>query len=134
MPAAGAKGARVIVPLQRGAMSTAAFVRAAAGALGFGDFVPGIPSNKDAMPAGELEDHPQGEAPPALRLLGLGARSPRLPLLFDVCHRLVPSAGARATATCSLPSSARQRRWRASPRADRGADVDYGACGGRARA
>lgn len=85
-----AAGARVVVPLQRGAISTAAFERAAASALDFDDFTPAIPGNKDAMPPDELEAYLRASRPTSLHLLGIGPRSHRLPALLDLCRRLIP--------------------------------------------
>jgi hypothetical protein len=91
-----ATGAHLVVPLQRGPLSTAAFEREAAAILRVDGFTCGIPSNKDAMPLGELEAYLRASRPEALHLLGLGPRSPRLPGLLDLCRRLAP----RATVSC----------------------------------
>ncbi len=85
-----ATGARIVVPLQRGDLSTAAFEREAASALGFADFTSGIPGNKEAMPAEELEAYLRACRPRALHLLGVGPRSRRLPALLNLCRRLIP--------------------------------------------
>ena len=87
-----ATGARVVVPLQRGALSTAAFELGAIDALGFSDFVRGIPGNKDAMPTAELGRYLREARPRAVHLLGVGPRNPRLPALHALCQRLVPGA------------------------------------------
>lgn len=65
MGALRALGARVVVPLQRGARTTAAFDHACAEALGFDDYVRAVPGNKDAMPLVELEASfvPAGQRP-----------------------------------------------------------------------
>lgn len=87
-----AAGARVVVPLQRGAISTAAFERAVIEAVGFNDFVRAIPGNKDAMPTAELGRYLNEARPAAVHLLGIGPRNVRLPALHALCQRLVPRA------------------------------------------
>ena len=87
-----AAGARVVVPLQRGSLSTAAFEEATSEALGFDDFVRAIPGNKDAMPTAELGAYLATARPKAVHLLGIGPRNHRLPTLHALCQRLVPDA------------------------------------------
>ncbi|MGN6107703.1 MAG: hypothetical protein ACTHU0_21515 [Kofleriaceae bacterium] len=86
------RGARIVVPIQRGAMPQAAFDRAAARALGFADFIRGIPSNKDAMPVDDLERYLIAIRPPAVHFLGLGPRGARFNELVNVVRRLAPGA------------------------------------------
>lgn len=81
-------GARVVVPLQRGALSTADFDSACADALGFDDYVRAIPGNKDAMPLFELEAFLVTAKPRALHVLGMGPRSQSFPAFCDVLRRL----------------------------------------------
>lgn len=81
-------GARVVVPLQRGALSTASFDAACSDALGFDGYVRAIPGNKDAMPLFELEAFLRTSKPAALHVLGMGPRSPSFPAFCDVLHRL----------------------------------------------
>lgn len=69
-----ALGARVVVPIQRGRMTVAAFDRACCEALGFEDFTRGIPGNKVAMPAEELEAFLRARRPVRIHLLGVGPR------------------------------------------------------------
>ncbi len=85
-------GAHVVVPIQRGALSASAFDRAACEALGFDDFVRGIPGNKAAMPATELEIFVRDVVPTEVHLLGLGPRNGRCRALVDVFRRLAPQA------------------------------------------
>ncbi len=81
------RGARVVVPLQRGAMSTSAFDAACSTALGFDDYVRAIPGNKDAMPLFELEAFLRASRPAALHVLGMGPRSSSFPAFCDLLHR-----------------------------------------------
>lgn len=85
-------GARVIVPIQRGALTAAAFDRACGEALGFTDYVRAIPGNKAAMPPAELERYLREARPAAVHVLGCGPRSPRFTALADVLRRLAPGA------------------------------------------
>jgi hypothetical protein len=112
-------GGRVVLPHQRGGMTTAAFGRAAAEVLGFDDFIPAIPGNKDAMPPAELEDFLRAARPTALHLLGVGSRSPRLPPLLDLCRRLIPGARwsgrsptRRRSSWSTAPTRRARTRWR----------------------
>lgn len=92
MRAARAFGAHVIVPIQRGDMAPASFDMAAAEILGFDDFTRGIPGNKIAMPAHELETFLRARRPRAVHLLGIGPRGRRFRPLVDVLRRFVPAA------------------------------------------
>jgi hypothetical protein len=85
-------GARVLVPIQQGAMVPATFDRAVAEVLGFTDYVRAIPSNKDAMPDAVLESFVRATRPRAVHLLGVGPRNPRLRTLRAILDRLVPGA------------------------------------------
>lgn len=85
-------GARVLVPIQRGAMTATAFDAAVAGVLGFSDFIRGITGNKDAMPTAELEEYVKAVRPSAAHFLGVGPKNPRYEALVDVFRRMVPSA------------------------------------------
>lgn len=64
-------GARVVVPIQRGEMTASAFDAACGEALGFDDYVRGIPGNKAAMPYRELEAFLRTRRPCAVHLLGV---------------------------------------------------------------
>lgn len=85
-------GARVIVPIQRGDMSPARFDAECAEILGFEDYSRGIPGNKVAMPAAELETFLRARRPGSVHLLGIGPRNPRFQALADVLRRLAPGA------------------------------------------
>ena len=87
-------GANVIVPLQRGPLSLAAFHRAAAEALGMAeaDTIPGIPSKKRATDAEALVAWLKAARPTRLHLLGLGRDSPRASAVLDAIQRFAPGA------------------------------------------
>lgn len=70
-----ALGARVLVAVQKGAMTQAAFVRRCAEVLGFDDFVHALPSKKNATTLEELAAYVAEVRPAALHLLGMGARN-----------------------------------------------------------
>lgn len=86
-----ALGARVIVPIQLGAMSPVLFDDCVTAILGV-DFIRGIPGNKAAMPTGTLETYLRARRPPAVHLLGVGPRGHRYEALVDVLRRFVPRA------------------------------------------
>lgn len=89
MRACHALGARVVVPIQRGAMTAGAFDRACCEALGFDAFVRGIPGNKAAMPLEELEGFLRARRPPAVHLLGVGPRGPSYSPLTGLVRRVL---------------------------------------------
>lgn len=88
--AIAATGARVVLPLQRGAMVLANFEPAAADAAGLENYAVGITGNKDATPPAELESYLRASKPRAAHLLGVGPRSRRLQPLLDTFRRLSP--------------------------------------------
>ncbi len=65
-------GAHIIVPIQRGPARQAAFDRQCAQAIGFGDYVRGIPSKKKATSLAELEAFVDEARPARVHLLGMG--------------------------------------------------------------
>jgi hypothetical protein len=91
MRACAALGARIVVPIQRGAMSPTMFDDACTCLIG-GDFIRGIPGNKAAMPTGVLETYLRARRPAAVHLLGVGPRGHRYQALVDVLRRFVPRA------------------------------------------
>lgn len=91
--AIAALGARLVVPIQRGAMSAALFDDACCCILGV-PFVRGIPGNKIAMPASALETYLRARRPGAVHILGVGPKSRRFQPLVDVLRRFVPGADA----------------------------------------
>lgn len=89
MRACHALGARVVVPIQRGAMTAADFDRACCEALGFTSFVRGIPGNKVAMPYDELEGFLRARRPAAVHLLGVGPRGATYEPLTTLVRRVL---------------------------------------------
>lgn len=87
-----AAGARIIVPIQKGALSMADFAARVRDLLGF-DFVAGVPMKKDATTLVELARFVGEARPGAVHLLGLGPESPK----FDRAANLVLEAGAVLT-------------------------------------
>lgn len=85
-------GARIVVAIQMGELAPAAFDAACCAALGFDDFVRGIPGNKAAMPSRVLEEYLRAVRPPGVHLLGIGLSNRRLPGLLAMMRRVVPGA------------------------------------------
>lgn len=82
-------GARVVVPIQRGAMTASQFDAACGEALGFVDYVRGIPGNKAAMPYRELEAFLRTRRPCAVHLLGVGRRGRTFEPLTTLVRRVL---------------------------------------------
>jgi len=74
-----ALGARVLVPVQKGAASQAEFAAAVDTALGFSDWVAAIPAKKAATTAAEFAAFVAARRPAHVHLLGLGIRNSQLP-------------------------------------------------------
>ena len=72
-------GARVLVPVQKGALSQVEFAAAVDRVLGFTDWIPAMPCKKAATTAGELAAFVEARKPRHVHLLGLGIRSRQLP-------------------------------------------------------
>lgn len=89
MRACRALGARVVVPIQRGALAPADFDRACCEAIGFDDFTRGIPGNKIAMPAVELEGFLRARRPARIHLLGVGPRGDTYEPLTTLVRRVL---------------------------------------------
>lgn len=87
-----AAGAKILVPVQKGTRSQAAFVRDVELALGFSDFVHAIPSKKKATSLGELRAYLEEVRPGAVHFLGMGTRNANAPAAFALCAELVPGA------------------------------------------
>lgn len=87
-----ATGARVVVAIQMGELAPAAFDAACCAAVGFDDFVRGIPGNKAAMPSRVLEEYLRAVRPPGVHLLGIGLANRRLPGLLSMMRRILPGA------------------------------------------
>lgn len=85
-------GARIVAPIQQGAMAPSEFDRAVADVLGFDDFVRGIPGNKDAMPSHVLENYLRSVRPHAAHVLGVGPKNSRFEEFCAIFSRLIPRA------------------------------------------
>lgn len=83
-------GARIVVPIQVGTMSAVEFDVAAREALGFADFVRGIPGNKAAMATNEVRGLVRAARPRAVHLLGVGIHNQRLGELVEACRADAP--------------------------------------------
>lgn len=70
-----AKGATILVPLQKGDLDLSAFHDAVTEALGFSGWVPAIPMKKAATTPKELESYLSEKRPARVHLLGVGPRS-----------------------------------------------------------
>lgn len=79
-----ALGARLLVPIQKGTKTQAAFVQDAIGVLGFDDFVHAIPSKKRATTLAELAAYVSEVRPSAVHLLGLGIRNSNAPAALAI--------------------------------------------------
>jgi hypothetical protein len=65
-------GANIIVPIQRGDEPQARFDERVEGALGFDDYIRGIPSKKKATSLAELKAFVEARRPARVHLLGMG--------------------------------------------------------------
>ena len=79
-----ALGARILVPVQKGTRTQAAFVREVVLVLGFDDFVHAIPSKKQATTMVELAAYVAEVKPRAVHLLGLGIRNASAPAALAI--------------------------------------------------
>jgi hypothetical protein len=87
-----ALGANVLVPVQKGEKSQAAFVRDIEAAIGFSDFVHAIPSKKKATSMTELRAYLEEVRPARLHFLGLGLKNANAGQVLAFCAELVPGA------------------------------------------
>lgn len=89
-------GARVLIPCQKGALRLSDFWTEAQEILQVPDPAAAIPMKKDATNSDDLRSFVQVSRPSRMHLLGLGAKSARLPemleLLRDVAHVSLDSA------------------------------------------
>jgi hypothetical protein len=86
-----ALGAHILVPVQKGDMSQADFMRAAEAIVGL-DVVPSIPCKKAATTPEELGAFCADYKPTRMHLLGLGARGSRTPKYLAQVAELAPDA------------------------------------------
>lgn len=87
-------GANILVPVQKGTRSQAAFVRDVAAVLGFDDFVHAIPSKKKATTIDELRAYLTEVRPERVHFLGLGLTNPSAGQVRALLDELVPDAVA----------------------------------------
>jgi len=73
-----ASGVHVLVPVQKGELSQAAFAAKIDAALGFTSWIPAMPCKKAATTAAEVADFLTTRKPDHVHLLGLGIRSRKL--------------------------------------------------------
>lgn len=71
-------GARILVPMQAGALSLAAFAARVDEVLGFGDWTPAMPCKKAATEPHVVARFVEARRPAHVHLLGLGARNVRV--------------------------------------------------------
>ena len=74
-----ALGARILVPVQKGARTMAAFAEEVDAILGPGTWTPAIPMKKDATSDADLRAFLQARRPTTIHLLGVGPKSRRFP-------------------------------------------------------
>lgn len=87
-----ALGARVLVPIQKGAKPQSKFVRDVESVLGFSDFVHAIPSKKRATTIAELREYLRAVRPSSVHFLGLGIKNANAPAVFAALSEFCPSA------------------------------------------
>ena len=85
-------GARILVPIQKGTKSQAAFARDVIAALGFDDFIHAIPSKKKATTLDEMRAYVRDVRPQAVHFLGMGIRNASAPAVLALCKDLIPNA------------------------------------------
>ena len=91
MRALHALGVRVLVPIQMGQLSAAAFAAAADQALGFTGWTPALPSAKADAGPDQITAFLEARNPSHVHLLGIG------PLARNVAAYLAPFAGTRTS-------------------------------------
>jgi hypothetical protein len=85
-------GANILVPIQKGSSTQAAFVRRIVEVLGFDDFVHAIPSKKKATTVAELRAYLEEVRPARLHFLGLGLKNTLAGQVLAACAEFVPAA------------------------------------------
>ena len=84
-------GARVLVPIQKGARSQADFAAAVSSVLGFTGWVPAVPMKMAATSTEELAAFVAAVQPAQLHLLGIGPRSRNAAEVFAAIRTAAPS-------------------------------------------
>lgn len=87
-----ALGARILVPVQKGTRTQAAFVRDVERVLGFDDFVHAIPSKKKATTVAELRAYLAEVRPSRIHFLGLGLKNANAGQVLAACAEFAPDA------------------------------------------
>jgi hypothetical protein len=87
-----ALGANILVPVQKGTRTQAAFVRDVERVLGFDDFVHAIPSKKKATTLDELEAYLRDVKPSKIHFLGLGIKNASAGAALALVERHAPGA------------------------------------------
>lgn len=87
-----AKGANILVPLQKGKLSLADFDDKARSILGFDDYIRAIPMKKDATTTAEFEAFMAAKKPARVHLLGLGKESDRYDEVMAAAKRASPAS------------------------------------------
>lgn len=85
-------GARVVVPVQVGALPAVAFCAEVDRVLGRTDWTVGVPANKAPMPLSELRELVRARRPTSVHLLGIGAKRSTAAELVDAVRAIVPGA------------------------------------------
>lgn len=85
-----AKGANILVPLQKGAQSLADFDKWVANLIGDENYVRAIPMKKDATSTEDLRGLLQERKPARIHLLGLGEKSERYPEIMAMVKEVSP--------------------------------------------
>lgn len=116
MRACLALGARVVVPIQRGAMTAAEFDVACCEALGSEVFTRGIPGNKIAMPPEELEGFLRARRPVSLHLLGVGPRGDSYEPLTGLVRRVLGDVELTCDSNALAASAGRKNGAGGQPR------------------
>jgi hypothetical protein len=119
-----ALGASIIVPIQLGPLAPACFDAAAARALGFNDFVRGIPGNKAAMPTRMLEQFVQATMPAKIHLLGVGPHNPRFRELVHAIRGASPQTAISCDSNLIAAHVGRSNGRGGEPRAVTAAEND----------
>jgi hypothetical protein len=111
-----AQGVHVLLPVQRGAMTQAAFYREACAILGF-DAVPALPCKKAATSIDEARAFAAEVQPRRVHLLGMGMRNSNAPAFLRVLSSVVPGIRVQLDAVVISSLSGRTNGPGGTPRA-----------------
>jgi hypothetical protein len=104
-----ALGARVLVPVQKGAMGQVEFWNAATAILGAGAWVPALPCKKAATTQSEAVEFCAAVKPMAIHLLGLGTRNRAAAQFFDGIAKVSPATQVQCD-SCMLAAHCNKDR------------------------